>query len=256
MEKLHLSLELTLPCIIATQEEAAEAYDIAAIKFRGLNAITNFEMSRYDVKSILESSNLPIGPAARRLKEASSDSGNISSQLTEGINSYGWPGTIAFQQKQQPLAIQYPYSYQHSWFKQEEDCNAMAAHCLHEINSFQQPIIHNAIASCSTSLQLGTGLNSDVYNGGFGELVQANSGSGRSCFGDEGKQHSGVSYVQGWSDYYRNGYYPLGVVKANDYERSSDCSDLTAASAQGIPQMHTNMAVGQGAPLFTAWDES
>ncbi|CBI17594.3 unnamed protein product, partial [Vitis vinifera] len=50
----------------STQEEAAEAYDIAAIKFRGLNAVTNFDMSRYDVNSILESSTLPIGGAAKR----------------------------------------------------------------------------------------------------------------------------------------------------------------------------------------------
>ncbi|TYJ96151.1 AP2-like ethylene-responsive transcription factor PLT2 [Cucumis melo var. makuwa] len=55
----------------STEEEAAEAYDIAAIKFRGLNAVTNFDMSRYDVKSILESNTLPIGGgAAKRLKEA------------------------------------------------------------------------------------------------------------------------------------------------------------------------------------------
>ncbi|XP_057961898.1 AP2-like ethylene-responsive transcription factor AIL6 isoform X2 [Malania oleifera] len=51
----------------ATEEEAAEAYDIAAIKFRGVNAVTNFEMNRYDVEAIANS-NLPIGGAAKRLK--------------------------------------------------------------------------------------------------------------------------------------------------------------------------------------------
>ncbi|KAL0431830.1 UNVERIFIED_CONTAM: AP2-like ethylene-responsive transcription factor AIL6 [Sesamum radiatum] len=51
----------------ATEEEAAEAYDIAAIKFRGVNAVTNFEMSRYDVEAIAKSP-LPIGGTAKRLK--------------------------------------------------------------------------------------------------------------------------------------------------------------------------------------------
>ncbi|KAL3630450.1 hypothetical protein CASFOL_023434 [Castilleja foliolosa] len=51
----------------ATEEEAAEAYDIAAIKFRGVNAVTNFEMNRYDVEAIAKSP-LPVGGTAKRLK--------------------------------------------------------------------------------------------------------------------------------------------------------------------------------------------
>ncbi|KAK4257691.1 hypothetical protein QN277_007249 [Acacia crassicarpa] len=57
----------------STQEEAAEAYDIAAIKFRGINAVTNFDMSRYDVKSIANSS-LPVGGLSGKTKNTSDSS--------------------------------------------------------------------------------------------------------------------------------------------------------------------------------------
>ncbi|KAL9328832.1 hypothetical protein ACSQ67_003835 [Phaseolus vulgaris] len=43
----------------ATEEKATEAYDIAAIKFRGANAV----MNRYDVEVIMKSS-LPVGGIA------------------------------------------------------------------------------------------------------------------------------------------------------------------------------------------------
>ncbi|XP_059286468.1 AP2-like ethylene-responsive transcription factor AIL5 [Lycium ferocissimum] len=66
----------------STQEEAAEAYDIAAIKFRGLNAVTNFDISRYDVKSIA-SSNLPVGGMNNKSK-TSSESASESSKNVEG----------------------------------------------------------------------------------------------------------------------------------------------------------------------------
>ncbi|KZV57027.1 hypothetical protein F511_08185 [Dorcoceras hygrometricum] len=61
----------------STQEEAAEAYDVAAIKFRGVNAVTNFDISRYDVERIMESNTLLSGEMARRNKLA--DSSNDSS---------------------------------------------------------------------------------------------------------------------------------------------------------------------------------
>ncbi|OAY69699.1 AP2-like ethylene-responsive transcription factor AIL5 [Ananas comosus] len=62
----------------STQEEAAEAYDIAAIKFRGLNAVTNFDMSRYDVEAILNS-DLPIGSLSSKASKVSSDASSMTS---------------------------------------------------------------------------------------------------------------------------------------------------------------------------------
>ncbi|KAL0395846.1 UNVERIFIED_CONTAM: AP2-like ethylene-responsive transcription factor ANT [Sesamum calycinum] len=56
----------------STQEEAAEAYDVAAIKFRGVNAVTNFDTSRYNVERIMESNALLSGEMARRNKDTDS----------------------------------------------------------------------------------------------------------------------------------------------------------------------------------------
>ena len=44
-----------------TQEEAAKANDIAAIKFRGMNAVTNFNITTYDVERITASNTLLAG---------------------------------------------------------------------------------------------------------------------------------------------------------------------------------------------------
>lgn len=129
----------------STQEEAAEAYDIAAIKFRGLNAVTNFDMSRYDVNSILESSALPIGGAAKRLKEVATGDPNIDvgvdGRMLIGSDynfadhhhhqqQLGWP-SITFQQaqalaqqqqqqQQQSMGMYQNYS-QRGWCKQEQE---------------------------------------------------------------------------------------------------------------------------------------
>ncbi|KAI3455162.1 hypothetical protein Pfo_011825 [Paulownia fortunei] len=52
---------LYLGHMVTTQEEAATAYDMAAIEYRGLNAITNFDLSRY-IKWLRPLENSPNNP--------------------------------------------------------------------------------------------------------------------------------------------------------------------------------------------------
>ncbi|XP_057830796.2 AP2-like ethylene-responsive transcription factor PLT2 isoform X1 [Cryptomeria japonica] len=176
----------------STQEEAAEAYDIAAIKFRGLNAVTNFDMSRYDVNSIIESSTLPIGGAAKRIKEADiSDLSvegcrtdeDMNSQITDTLTSYanahgnypsghaGWP-MIAFQQ--------HAYNQQRAgWCKQEHNTHNQDLQMqLHSTTqNFLQPSIMESNASVLHNLMsLESSAPVDVAN-------SASNSSGFMCNG-------------------------------------------------------------------------
>ncbi|PON59105.1 AP2/ERF transcription factor [Parasponia andersonii] len=214
----------------STQEEAAEAYDIAAIKFRGLNAVTNFDMSRYDVKSILESSTLPIGGAAKRLKDVEQAEMTVdgqrtdvddtmSSQLTDAISNYGaaaaaahhggWP-TLAFQQAHhQPFTMHnYPYG-QRLWCKQEvqdsdthsgfHDSGLHRQLQLGNTHNFFQPnssVLHNLMGMDSSSMEHSSGSNSILYSDG-----------------GSGDHHgNGVGYGNGTGGY----VVPLATVISND----------------------------------------
>lgn len=140
-------------------------------------------MSRYDVKSILESSTLPIGGAAKRLKEMDhqlveplisvvdhgshttdqdQDSMSMSTNShlsTEGIlNNYhhGWHhhhhALAAFPQQPHPLTMHYPYgtqTHQRLWCKQEQDPD----HTTFPDNIHQQQ-----------QLQLGNNNNNNTHN--------------------------------------------------------------------------------------------
>ena len=68
---MHTLIHLPLGWLTGSEKEAAEAYDVAAIKFKGHNALTNFDMSKYELKK-LESSILPIGAAKRPRLETES----------------------------------------------------------------------------------------------------------------------------------------------------------------------------------------
>ncbi|KAK4346693.1 hypothetical protein RND71_033032 [Anisodus tanguticus] len=73
----------------STQEEAAEAYDIAAIKFRGVNAVTNFDISRYDVERIMASNTLLAGDLARRKKDTEPSKEICNQNLIENASHHG-----------------------------------------------------------------------------------------------------------------------------------------------------------------------
>ncbi|KAJ6311993.1 hypothetical protein OIU77_013697 [Salix suchowensis] len=233
----------------STQEEAAEAYDIAAIKFRGLNAVTNFDMSRYDVSSILESSTLPIGGAAKRLKEAehaeitmdvvqrTDEHDNLSSQLTDGVGNYGavhhgWP-PAAFQQAQ-PFSMNYPYG-QRLWCKQEQDSDSRSFQEIHQLqlgnthNFFQPSVLHNLMSMDSSSMEHSSGSNSVMYSSGVndGTSTGTNGGYQGIGYGSNAGYAVPMTTVISNNDNNQNqgNGYGDGEVKALGYENMLSSSD-------------------------------
>ena len=133
---------------LGTEEEAAEAYDIAAIKFRGLNAVTNFDMSRYDVKSIL-ASNLPIGGMSGRTikaSESSSSSSDMSKQMEVRDMEFAGGSPVNQHLLALPLRPDQHHQHHHDYWsllalhhqqlQQQQQQQQHAHHGVQEINGF------------------------------------------------------------------------------------------------------------------------
>ncbi|CAL4949522.1 unnamed protein product [Urochloa decumbens] len=276
----------------STQEEAAEAYDIAAIKFRGLNAVTNFDMSRYDVRSIIESSSLPVGGTPKRLKEVpdQSDMGiNINGDsaghmtatnlLTDGIGSYGaesygysgWsPAAMS------PIHFQFSNGHGHSrlWCKPEQDSAVVAAvHNLHHLQHFPAPGgTHNFFQPSPVQDMTGVAdasspsveSNSFLYNGDVGyhgamggsyAMPVATLVEGNCAGSGYGVEEGTASEIFGGRNLYylSQGSPGANTGKADAYDQQGAGYESWVPSMPVISQKSANVTVCHGTPVFSVW---
>ncbi|OEL16066.1 AP2-like ethylene-responsive transcription factor BBM2 [Dichanthelium oligosanthes] len=277
--------------LLGTQEEAAEAYDIAAIKFRGLNAVTNFDMSRYDVKSIIESSSLPVGGTTKRLKDVPDQSdmgmngadsaGNMraTNLLTDGIGSYGpesygysgWlPATMT------PIPLQFSNGHGHSrlWCKPEQDGAVVeAAHNLHHLQHFPAAgCTHNFFQS--SPIQDVTGVvdvpspsvdsNAFLYSGGVSYHGAMSGGyampvatvvEGNPVVSGYGVEDATTSDLYGGRNlhYLSQGSPDPNTGKGDVYDQQGVRYESWVPSVAVIPQKSANVTVCHGTPLFSVW---
>jgi AP2-like factor, ANT lineage len=238
--------------------------------------VTNFDVSRYDVKSILESNTLPIGGAAKRLKDVSehtenhidgrrSEDENLTSHLTEaGLPTYGshhgWP-TMAFQQAQ-PLSMHY-YGQPGVWCKPEHDNIIDAGRSLQELqhmqsgsgthNFFHPSGMHNMIGMGSSDHS--TGSNTVVYNGDgyimpMGTMM-IDHGQSSNQTGSYNGENEGMLAASG---YYMSQQSSSGAGR----QQGNGCNNWVQSSVQAMaPRSANSVTVCHGAPpLFTVWNDA
>ncbi|KAI3827619.1 hypothetical protein L1987_01698 [Smallanthus sonchifolius] len=176
----------------STQEEAAEAYDIAAIKFRGLNAVTNFDMSRYDVNSIANK-NLPIGGMCSKSKTSMNQTGPDTNQRSASLDlasSSEQPtnsNVLSFTLPMKPdLSTDYWNSNSNSnlnsvlgYSQSYQGTTPYAMECYNSEGFNQEENYHGntvALSSDQSSIPIGTpiGLNGSSYGNWIEQSFQSN----------------------------------------------------------------------------------
>ncbi|WJX45681.1 hypothetical protein P8452_32543 [Trifolium repens] len=250
----------------STEEEAAEAYDIAAIKFRGLNAVTNFDMTRYDVKAILESNTLPIGGgAAKRLKEAQALETSRKREEMLALNSssfqYGTTSSSS-NHRLQPYPLM---NYHHHQFEQQQQLVAQPLLTLQNNQENMSQFSQQGGGYFQTQLELQQQQNnqtSQYYNGYFQNhhaagLFQMNnigsSSSSSSVMGNNVGGGGGSSGIYGNSGGLigNNGVDEEFVPVKVDYDMAAvDGGGFGGWSAAG-----ENMQTSTTADLFTMWND-
>lgn len=219
----------------STQEEAAEAYDIAAIKFRGLNAVTNFDMSRYDVKSIANS-NLPIGGAITTGKpktspsDSASDSGSRRSEEQVQVLS-GPSNTLIFSK---------PLKQDHH---QSVDYWSVLGYQASTLNS----VVKNPILESSFPFQTSSNLTMDFSTasagflcngGGYIQQQQSNSSSSTASSSNSIPYATPVNGLNSSTSYEVSGYNSWAAATA------------AAAAAAAAPSLHSFQAAKPSLSVF------
>lgn len=237
-----------------TEEEAAEAYDIAAIKFRGLNAVTNFDMTRYDVKAILESNTLPIGGgAAKRLKEAQAIESSRKRDEMISLGSafqYGSASSVGPLQAY-PLMQTHPFETQPLLSLQNHD--HLSQYSNQESSSHYQSYIQTQLQLHQQQQQYNN-LNSNTTQF-YGNYVQNNPVLLHGLMNNMGGPSSSVMDQNGSSSgSYSGGFLGDGLGMG----LSSGSGHVGAGSAEELAMVkvdydHMSSDGGGGGATYTGW---